>query len=102
MDYHTKLEQFRLIELKDIFKTFQKEYGLLSFFKIYTLNKYDLICLLRNSNCFDECYFNHVIFTMGRIRIKLIPKPKKTLYKGQRIKQTFKKKFMNQVTIIFD
>ncbi len=100
MDYHTKLEQFKLAELKHFFKTFQKEYGLLSFFKIYTLNKFDLVCLLRNSKCFEECYFNHVLFRMGRIKIKLIPKPKKTIYRGEKIHQLTM--FKKDITIIFD
>ena len=85
MDYFCKLEQFRLRELKEIFNTFQKKYGLLSFFKIYTLNKYDLICLLRNSKCFDETYSNHILFKLNDINIKLKPEPKKTIYRGEKI-----------------
>jgi len=100
MEYHTKLEQFKLVELKHIFKTFQNEYRLLYFFKIYTLNKYDLICLLRNSNCFEECYFNHVVFKYGDIRIELYPMPKKTIYRGETIKHI--KKYKKEITVIFD
>ena len=100
MDYNTKLEQFKLVELKEMFKTFQKEYGLLSVFKIYTLNKYDLVCLLRNSGWFEESYSNHIVFTDGNIRIKLIPKPKKTIYRGEHVRQlTVLRK---EVTLCFD
>ena len=100
MEYHTRLEQFKLIELKDIFKRFQIQYGLLSFFKIYTLNKYDLVCLLRNSNCFEECYFNHIVFKYGDIRLKLYPMPKKTIYRGEQVKHI--RKFKKEIKIIFD
>ena len=100
MEYHTRLEQFKLVELKNIFKHFQNEYGLLSFLKIYTLNKFDLICLLRNSKCFEECYSNHIVFKCGRVKIKLIPKPKKTIYRGEQVKHLTK--FRKDVTIDFE
>ena len=93
-----KLEQFKLAELKQFFKDFQNKYGLLSYFKIYSLNKYDLITLLRNSKCFHECHFNHIMFKMGRIKIKLVPKPKKTIYRGEKIKQLTL--FKKNITII--
>lgn len=85
MEGHTKLEQFKLIELKQIFNNFQRKYGLLFYFKIYTLNKFDLVCLLRNTQCFEECYSNHVVFKIETKRIKLTPQTKKTIYRGERI-----------------
>lgn len=100
MEFHVKLEQFRLNELKEIFKKFQQEYGLLTFFKIYTLNKFDLVCLLRNSGCFDENYFNHIIFRMGDNEIKLKPKPKKTIYRGE--KRNTISYIKKHIEIIFD
>ena len=100
MENYMRLEQFKLAELKAFFKEFQNQYGLLSFFKIYSLNKFDLITLLRNSNCFHEYHFNHIMFKMGRIRIKLIPKPKKTIYRGEHVKNLTV--FRKDVTIVFE
>tara|TARA_R110001592_G_scaffold74584_1_gene226531 strand:+ start:2370 stop:2699 length:330 start_codon:yes stop_codon:yes gene_type:complete len=85
MDFSCRLEQFRLKELKDIFQKFQTEFGLLGFFKIYKLNKYDLVCLLRNSKCFIEKYSNYVLFNYNGHKEKLIPLPKKTLYRGEKM-----------------
>lgn len=84
MDYSCRLEQFRLKELKDIFQNFQSEFGLLGFFKIYKLNKFDLICLLRNSKYFTECYSNYVLFNYDGHKQKLFPLPKKTIYRGEK------------------
>ena len=95
-----KLEQFKLYELKCFFKEFQNKYGLLSFFKIYTLNKFDLVTLLRNTKCFHEYHFNHIMFKMDRINIKLVPKPKKTIYRGEKIHQLTM--FKKEITVVFD
>ena len=49
-----QLEHFNLKELKNIFKIIQNDFNILENFKIYKLNKYDLICLLRNTRYFKE------------------------------------------------
>tara|TARA_R110000868_G_scaffold19587_2_gene84288 strand:+ start:489 stop:782 length:294 start_codon:yes stop_codon:yes gene_type:complete len=81
------IEQFSLSELKDIIRFIQKRYFLLKNFKIYHLNKYDLIVLLRNSNLFDESHNKKLIISIGRHEpIELEPLGIKRLYKGNLFK----------------
>lgn len=82
-----KFEQFLLAELKDIFNYIKIKYQLLSNYKIYQLNKYDLIVILRNSNYFDESKERHLIFKYDNIdnTIKFTPSPNKRYYRGEKL-----------------
>jgi len=82
---YIELEHFSLKELKNIFKIMQKEYNLLKDFKIYKLNKYDLVCLLRNTKKFNEKYNNYVLLKKDNIELQLFPNPRKTSYRGNKI-----------------
>tara|TARA_R110001606_G_scaffold294818_1_gene442494 strand:- start:804 stop:1100 length:297 start_codon:yes stop_codon:yes gene_type:complete len=76
-------EQFSLAELKDIIRFIQKRYFLLKNYKIYHLNKFDLIVLLRNSKLFDETKKKFIIININREKpIEIEPLLKKRLYKG--------------------
>tara|TARA_R110001632_G_scaffold94782_1_gene200800 strand:+ start:4592 stop:4888 length:297 start_codon:yes stop_codon:yes gene_type:complete len=95
------LEQFSLAELKDVIRFIQKRYFLLKHFKIYHLNKYDLIVLLRNSNLFDETNKKKLIININRSKpIDIEPSLKKRLYKGDTFKQGIQIRKITQ-TIIF-
>ena len=94
-------EQFSLAELKDVIRFIQKRYFLLKNFKIYHLNKFDLIVLLRNSNLFDETNKKKLIINISREEpIELEPLAKKRLYKGNAFKQGIQIRKITQ-TIIF-
>tara|TARA_R110001606_G_scaffold252938_1_gene400683 strand:+ start:184 stop:480 length:297 start_codon:yes stop_codon:yes gene_type:complete len=81
-------EQFSLAELKDVIRFIQKRYFLLKNYKIYHLNKFDLIVLLRNSNIFDERNKTKLIININREEpIEIEPLLKKRLYKGNTLKQ---------------
>ena len=82
-----KLEQFSLVELKDIIRFIQKRYFLLLNYKIYHLNKYDIIVILRNSKLLNETNASKLIIEFDNIKpLELIPKPKKRAYKGTLMK----------------
>tara|TARA_B110001450_G_C17654252_1_gene494519 strand:+ start:2161 stop:2460 length:300 start_codon:yes stop_codon:yes gene_type:complete len=79
-------EQFLLAELKDIFNYIKIKYELLPKYKIYQLNKYDLIVILRNSNYFDETIETHLLFNLEGVNsIKFTPQTGKRYYKGEKL-----------------
>ncbi len=81
-----QLEHFNLKELKNIFKIIQNDFNILKNFKIYKLNKYDLICLLRNTRYFKENRYDSVLMKLDDIEVEFYPRPKKTAYRGNKIK----------------
>ena len=84
-----KFEQFLLAELKDIFNYIKIKYELLPKYKIYQLNKYDLIVILRNSNYFDETIENYLLFSFVNLEgvnsIKFRPQIGKRYYRGEKL-----------------
>ena len=83
--HRIELEHFSLKELKNIFKIMQKDYNLLKKFKIYKLNKYDLVCLLRNTNKFKEDFKEYILLKDDSIELELFPRPRKCAFKGNNI-----------------
>lgn len=81
------LEQFKLYELKDIFKKIKDKYCILDNYLLYKLNKYDIITILRNTRKFDESNDLYLYFKeKGYKKIRFKPNPSKRYFKGLRIK----------------
>lgn len=80
-------EEFKLAELKDIFLYIKNKYGLLNKYKIYKLNKYDLIILLRNCGYFDEDNGSHLYFRYRDEELLFLPLPSNRYYKGEKKQQ---------------
>lgn len=89
MDNCVLFDKFSLKELKDICKRVQSEYFVLREHKSYSLCKFDLITILRNSKLFFEDHPLHVTFrTKFRnkdIEETFTPLRKKSLYRGPKI-----------------
>ena len=78
------LEEFKLAELKDIFNYIRNKYKILEKYKIYKLNKYDIIVIMRNSDYFFEESGDYLLFKYKKSKIKFYPKPSKRFYKGNK------------------
>jgi len=78
------LEQFKLCELKDIFNFLKNEFGLLKKYRIYQLNKFDIVIIMRNSNFFDESQPLHLLFSYRNFQYKFFPQPSKRFYRGEK------------------
>jgi hypothetical protein len=89
MDNCVLLDKFSLKELKDICTYVQSKYFLLREHKSYSLCKFDLITILRNSKLFFEDHPLHLTFrTTFRgdyVEEIFIPVRKKALYRGPKI-----------------
>ena len=84
-----KLECFKLQELKDIFIFVKKKYNVLEKYKVYQLNKFDLITLLRNDNQFIEDESKYLYFKKDNVLLKFTPEAPKRIYKGDQMKGGF-------------
>tara|TARA_R110001606_G_scaffold316173_2_gene463018 strand:+ start:1907 stop:2200 length:294 start_codon:yes stop_codon:yes gene_type:complete len=73
-------EQFLISELKDIFIYVKLNYGILKNYKIYKLNKNDVIIIMRNSKLFDESIEGLIQFNYGKHLMHFKPILKKTKY----------------------
>ena len=83
-----KLEQFLLKQLKDIFNYVKLKYNILNDFKIYQLNKFDIIVIMRNSNYFDASDYNDLICLVPNSKTSLLFKPTGLrLYRGEKQKE---------------
>jgi len=77
------LEQFSLAEIKDIMILLRKRYFLFLNYRIYHLNKFDLITLLRNSQLVDESNPSSITITIKKDKITLKP-CKRRYYRGMK------------------
>tara|TARA_R110001632_G_scaffold22185_1_gene64061 strand:- start:46 stop:339 length:294 start_codon:yes stop_codon:yes gene_type:complete len=73
-------EQFLIAELKIVFQYIKLNYGILKYFKIYKLNKNDVIIIMRNTQCFDETHEGFIRFTYENHTKDFKPVLKKTKY----------------------
>lgn len=84
-------EAFKLSELKDMFIYIRTKFGLFKKYKVYHLNKFDLITIMRNSECFDEFKPIYVYFVFYNVphrkkfTAKFQPRPTKRYYKGEKL-----------------
>ena len=84
------LEQFKLNELKDIFRKIKEKYFILLNYQLYKLNKYDIITILRNTRKFDENDDYYLYFKEeGKRKIRFKVKKSKRYFKGLRIQKGF-------------
>ena len=84
------LEQFKLYELKYIFKKIKDKYFILLDYQLYKLNKYDIITILRNTRKFDENDDDYLYFKQdGNRKIRFKVQKSKRYFKGIRIEKGF-------------
>tara|TARA_R110000744_G_scaffold1884_1_gene7385 strand:- start:166 stop:459 length:294 start_codon:yes stop_codon:yes gene_type:complete len=94
-------EQFLISELKDIFIYIKLKHGILKNYKIYKLNKNDVIIIMRNTGYFDETQNGLIKFTYGKYIKDFTPLSKKNkYYRGEQINNITIKN--NPITVIFD
>ena len=86
-----QLKHFSLLQLKSMFKELQLEDLLLKYHKIYGINKYDLVCLLENTDLFDCNYFDYIKLKINNKKYYLYKK-KHTIKEGSVIKYIKNKK----------
>jgi len=92
-----QLKHFSLLQLKSMFKEIQTEHKLLKYHKIYGINKFDLVCLLENSELFDCNYFDYIKLKINNKKFYLYKK--KTYDKGRKCYKIYKEQKM--VTLDF-
>ena len=96
------LEQFKLIELKEIFKKIRNKYNILEDYKLYFLNKYDILTILRNTKYFDENHDTYLYFKIkDNKKIRFKPERLNRLFKGLKIKNGIKFE-IKPITLNFD
>ena len=100
-------EQFKLAELKDVIIYVRKKFNLFLDYKVYHMNKFDLISVMRNSSLFDETkpiylYFSCTNQHRKKFTAKFQPKPTKRYYKGEKLSGIRIRNFDKPITISFN